>query len=374
MGVAVPGTYIARVFEFSGTYPSGGYIGPGGTIVVDPGDAFEIVVDDTDIGPIDATLPEGGRIAVTEVAGGAPVQYGFVEFCRTEFACPDGASLDEFGVGQSPVMFTGQRNETMGWLDPATGEVLEAPLPNGAAPHGVITGPDGAGWVTDQGLDAIIRITPGDFDIDVFEAPAGTAPHTGVFDLDGILWFTGAAGFIGRLDPATGDIDRYRTPRGAGPYGITVTASNEIWFVSLQQSYLGKVDKATGEITVIDPPTPGAGTRRVWSDSTGRLWVSYWNAGMVAVYDPADGSWREWDLPGGGNQAYSMYVDQLDAVWLSDFGQNAIVRFDPVTETFESFESDRANAAVRQMLGVPGEAWGAESGVDRLVVVRYVPG
>jgi virginiamycin B lyase len=92
------------------------------------------------------------------------------------------------------------------------------------------------------------------------------------------------------------------------------------------------------------------------------------------VYDPADGSWRAWDLPGGGNQAYSIYVDELDAIWLSDFRQNAIVRFDPVAETFESFESDRSNAAVRQMLGVPGEAWGAESGVDRLVVVRYAPG
>ena len=30
-----------------------------------------------------------------------------------------------------------------------------------------------------------------------------------------------------------------------------------------------------------------------------------------------------------------------------------------------------ADAAVRQMLGRAGEAWGAESGVDRLVVVRY---
>jgi virginiamycin B lyase len=268
------------------------------------------------------------------------------------------------------IWYTGQRNGTLGWLDPATGDVREARLPNGAAPHGVITGPDGAAWVTDQGIDAIIRVTPGDFAVTTFDAPSGTAPHTAVFDLDGILWFTGAAGWIGRLDPATGKLDRYPTPRGSGPYGITVTPSNEVWFVSLQQSYLGKVDKATGGIQVIEPPTVDAGTRRVWSDSAGRLWISYWNAGMVAVYDPADGSWREWDLPGSGNQAYSIYVDERDVVWLSDFGQNAIVRFDPVTETFETFPSDRSNAAVRQMLGRAGEVWGAESGLDRLVVVR----
>jgi virginiamycin B lyase len=303
----------------------------------------------------------------------APSQVaGDLVFTTETLRVPGGAHPHDVAVASDGgIWYTGQENGTLGWLDPETGEVREARLPIGAAPHGVVTGPDGAGWVTDQGLNAIVRVTPGDFEVEVFQAPGGTSPHTPVFDLDGVLWFTGAGGWIGRLDPADGRVDRYPAPRGAGPYGITVTPSNEIWFVSLQQSYLGKVDKATGDVSVIEPPTANAGTRRVWSDSSGRLWISYWNAGMVAVYDPADESWREWDLPGGGNQAYSMYVDELDAVWTSDFGQNSVVRFDPETETFLTFESNRANAAVRQMLGRPGEAWGAESGVDRLVVFRY---
>jgi len=68
---------------------------------------------------------------------------------------------------------------------------------------------------------------------------------------------------------------------------------------------------------------------------------------------------------------YSVWVDERDKVWLTDFRANAILRFDPVTEKFESFPSDRRNAAVRQMFGRKGEAWGAESGTDRLVVVTY---
>jgi virginiamycin B lyase len=45
------------------------------------------------------------------------------------------------------------------------------------------------------------------------------------------------------------------------------------------------------------------------------------------------------------------------------------VRFDPETETFNSFPGDREDANVRQLLGRPGEVWGAESGTDRLVVI-----
>jgi len=63
-------------------------------------------------------------------------------------------------------------------------------------------------------------------------------------------------------------------------------------------------------------------------------------------------------------------MDEKDRVWLSDFGANSLVMFDPKTEAFRSFRLDAPNASVRQILGRPGEIWGAESGADRLVVVR----
>jgi len=63
-------------------------------------------------------------------------------------------------------------------------------------------------------------------------------------------------------------------------------------------------------------------------------------------------------------------VDEQDKVWLSDFGANALVRFDPVKEAFDVFPLPSPGANVRQLLGRPGEVWGAESGVDRLVVLR----
>jgi virginiamycin B lyase len=107
----------------------------------------------------------------------------------------------------------------------------------------------------------------------------------------------------------------------------------------------------------------------VWSDSSGRIWVSEWEAGQVSVHDPATGAWQQWRLPGPRPQAYAVYVDDRDIVWLTDFGSNAIVRFDPVTETFDPIELPSSGAAVRQLLGRPGEVWGAESATNKLVVI-----
>ena len=243
-----------------------------------------------------------------------------------------------------------------------------------SAPHGVIVGPDGAPWITDGGLNAIVRVDPATEQVKTFPLPAdrvGANLNTAAFDTRGTLWFTGQTGVYGRLDPATGKLDVFDAPRGPGAYGITTTPDGQIYYASLAGSHIARIDPETGRATPIDPPTAHQGARRVWSDSRGRIWVSEWNAGQVGVYDPASGAWREWRLPGDRPQAYAVYVDERDAVWLSDFGANALVRFDPATETFESFPMPSSPANVRQIHGRPGEVWGAESGVDKIVVIRH---
>jgi virginiamycin B lyase len=270
------------------------------------------------------------------------------------------------------VWFTAQRSGHLGRLDPATGRSEMIPLGRGSAPHGVIVGPDGAAWVTDSGQNAIVRVDPKSREVKVFALPAGTPytnMNTAAFDGNGVLWWTGQAGYYGSVNPKTGAVRVIDAPGGRGPYGITATPRGEIYYVSLAGSHLAHVDPRTGIATVIEPPTPRQGARRVWSDSKGRLWISEWNSGQVSMYDPASKQWKAWK-PADRAQMYSVYVDERDKVWLAEWASNSILRFDPETEKFERFPSDRPNAQVRQMLGRPGEAWGAESGTDRLVVVR----
>ena len=134
--------------------------------------------------------------------------------------------------------------------------------------------------------------------------------NTAVFDKDGIHWFTGQNGFYGRLDPRSGELKVWKAPRGRGPYGITATPEGDVYYASLAGNHIARIDKATGEATVIEPPTKGQGARRVWSDSKGRIWVSEWNAGQLGLYDPKANAWREWKLPGDKPQAYAVYVDE----------------------------------------------------------------
>jgi len=142
-----------------------------------------------------------------------------------------------------------------------------------------------------------------------------------------------------------------------------------IYCASLVAGYIGRVDPQTGSATALTPPTPGQGARRVWSDSSGRVWVSEWSAGQVASYDPATNQWREWKLLGDKPQAYAVCVDDHDFVWLSDWCSNAIVR-DPTLEAFDVVTLPSTPANVRQLPGRPGEVWAAESGADKLIVLR----
>ena len=237
----------------------------------------------------------------------------------------------------------------------------------------------GNAWITDQGLDAIVRVDRTTEAVSVYPVPIPDSnPNTAVFDQRGVLWFTGAGGSYGRVDPATGRVDAWPAARGggigtsSGPYGITVTPDGVVWFVSLRGGYLGRVDPATGALTVIDPPTRNAGTRRVWSDSRGRLWVTESFASKLAMYDPSSRRWREWLMPGVGTgdltgHPYAVCVDARDDVWLTDFSTNTLQRFDPDTERFQAYRIPTADSLVRQIVVVDGVVWGAESATEKLV-------
>lgn len=322
--------------------------------------------------PVTETVTEAITETVTGAEGAAPVDP--TQFIVMEYdlpAYPHDVAPDP--ADPNTVWWTAQGGGALGRLNPATGENQLIPLGAGSRPHGVIIGPDGAAWVTDSGLNAIVRVDPATEAVKTFPLPPDTPNinmNTAAFDGNGILWFTGQSGYYGSVDPASETVTVWEAPRGRGPYGIDATPDGRIFYASLAGNHIAEINTQTGEATPIDPPTPGQGARRVWSDSQGVIWVSEYHAGQVGRYDPASGEWREWKLPGERSLTYAVYVDERDKVWLSDFAANTMVIFDPVTETFHAFPlSPTGN--VRQILGRSGEVWGAESGANKLIVIQW---
>jgi len=291
-----------------------------------------------------------------------------------EYPVPAGSHPHDVApAADGGVWYTAQHQGALGYLDPKSGKTRHIPLGKDSRPHGVIVGSDGAPWVTDSGLNAIVRVEPKTGKIDVFPLPKGTPNtnlNTATFDNIGMLWFTGQNGYYGRLDPKTKKTKVFEAPGGRGPYGICTAPDGSVYYASLAGSHIARIDTKTGKATVIEPPTPQQGARRVWADSQNRIWVSEWLSGQVSLYDHRTKQWREWQAPGNNPQVYAVYVDNKDIVWLSDFGANALLRFDPKTEQFTVIPNNSRNARVRQILGRPGEVWLPESGADKLVVVR----
>jgi virginiamycin B lyase len=331
-----------------------------------PIDSGVVVRTDT---PVATTPPTADPNAISPPIS-PPTDTPFV---LQEYPVPRGQGPHDVAPARDGgVWYTAQLSGELGWLDPKFGLTKAIKLGPGSAPHGVIVGPDGAAWVTDGGLNAIVRVDPVTSEVKRFPLPADRRNanlNTAVFDRDGrTLWFTGQTGSYGRLDTQSGAIAVFDAPRGAGPYGIASCPNGEIYYASLAASYVGRIVKETGGATVLVPPTAGQGARRVWCDSKSRVWVSEWNAGQLARYDGT--SWKEWKLPGNNPMAYAVFVDDADVVWVTDWGANGFARFDPVTETFAVRTHPSPNANVREILGRHGEVWGAMSGQDKLVVAR----
>ena len=275
------------------------------------------------------------------------------------------------------VWFTAQASGHLGWFDPKTGRAELLALGPGSSPHGVIQGPDKAAWITDGGQNAIVRVSWPERVVRRFSLPQGT-PNTNLntcaFDGAGDLWFTGQSGYVGKVALKSGQVTVKAAPRGRGPYGICATPAGDVWWCSLAGSFIARIDSRSGESTVVEPPTPNQGARRVWSDSQGRIWVSEWNSGQLSLHDPAASTaasrWRSWKLPGNEPHAYAVYVDERDGVWVSEWTGNAVLSFDPRTEKFERYPMPRESANIRQILGRPGEVWLPESGTEHISVIR----
>ncbi len=280
---------------------------------------------------------------------------------RDVTACSDGVTM----------WFNCQGNGKLGRLDPRDGSYKLTDLGAGSAPHGVIVGPDGAAWVTDGGQNAIVRVD-NDHKVTVFKLPLKdyTNLNTAVFDKTGIYWFTGQSGYHGRLDPKSGDITVFKSPGGHGSYGMTVTPKGDVWYASLAGSHIAKVDLKSGNATVVEPITPNQGARRVWSELEGPHLGQ--RVEQRQCLDARSGRRRVAHLaPAGPAPAHLFGLCRRQGQGLAHRFRRqrdrALRSGDGTVHRIPERQTERQCAPDGRQAG---QAWGGESGTNRLVMIE----
>ncbi|HUF45376.1 MAG TPA: hypothetical protein VMN43_08530 [Aestuariivirgaceae bacterium] len=168
------------------------------------------------------------------------------------------------------VWYTAQGQGALGIIDPATGEVEHIEIGENSVPKVVLEGPDRAAWIVDSGLNAIVRVDPSLQEVKAWPLPddrADSGLADAIFDDEGQLWFTGEAGIHGRFDPSSGEMEVFDAPGRHGAHGIALTPDGDVYYASPGGHHIVRVDRASGNAEVIEPPTPGQGARDVAADT-----------------------------------------------------------------------------------------------------------
>lgn len=241
------------------------------------------------------------------------------------------------------IWYVGQQGNTIGRINPSSGEVQEWPLPAGALPHSVNADAQGRIWYMGNGNGTIGLFDPTTGEAREYPMPDPNArdPHTAEFDQNGIMWFTlQRSNMIGRFDPATGNVRLATIARqGARPYGVKIAADGTPWVACNGSNCIIRVNPRTMALTEIALPGEDTTVRRLDIASDGIIWYVNSGRGKLGRYDPASGDIREWESPSGpGSHPYAIAVIN-DIVWYNESGvrPDPLVRFDPRTETFQSW-------------------------------------
>src|SRR3546814_11594022 len=105
---------------------------------------------------------------------------------------------------------------------------------------------------------------------------------------------------IGRLDPASGEITLVTPPTpDSRPYGIKIDKDGNPWVACNGSNCLLKVDPATMQLTEVKLPGEGTKVRRLDIADDGNIWYVNSTLGKLGRYDPASGAIQEWDSPSG---------------------------------------------------------------------------
>jgi virginiamycin B lyase len=284
---------------------------------------------------------------------------------------------DSYAAADGSIWWTGQYADKLGRLDPRTGAMKEFAVPQGSQPHGLGEDPQGNIWYTGIRKGVIGRLDPKTGQVREYPVnePGARGPHTPILDArSGHLFFTLQSGHVGRLNTATGEMTIAKTPSdNTYPYGIRLDSQGRAWYVDFRGNRIGRVDPRTLAIEEFTLPHADARPRRLTILPDDIIYYTDFPRGMLGRFDPKTGAVQEWLSPGGPESEPYAITSIGHIVWYSESGvrPNTMVRFDTQTQKFQTFAIPSGGGVLRHFEATrDGNIATANSGVNKIGLVE----
>src|SRR4051794_35725160 len=227
--------------------------------------------------------------------------------------------LAERGV----VWFT--ESDNVGRITPH-GTIIEYPLPTTpAGGQGLVRGPDGNLYITEQDANAIARLNPRTGSVHEFPIPTPDSTALGLtVGPDRALWFIERTGDkVGRMT-LNGTFTEYPLTPGAFPNRIVTGPDGALWFTEL---FAGKLGRITTNGIITEYPIDG-GPVGITVGNDCQLYVVLSNAGDAARVDLNGTVTGRWDLP-GANVPLQIAPGFDRDIWITNTFGDSLFRLTP---------------------------------------------
>ena len=210
--------------------------------------------------------------------------------------------------------------------------------------------PEGNLWLSHMFQSGIVKFDKKTEKFQAFPLPKGVVNENSQqsmvgpqrWTVDNKVWLNDA-GIPGlhRLDMATGKFETWKPyEKMKGPhsvYGIYADSKNNIFFMDFGGENVGKIEAATGKLTLFPTPTPRSRPRRGRMDEQDRVWFAEWRAEKIGMFDTRTEKFSEWNVPTPYTAPYDVVLDKAGKVWTAGMNTDRVLRMDLESGEFTEY-------------------------------------
>lgn len=185
--------------------------------------------------------------------------------------------------------FTVQSGNFVGRLDPKIGKVVVKESPTKKSlPYGIRIDSKGMPWFSEFASNKLASIDPATMEIREYILPQGARPRRLTIAGDDTVYYTDyARGYLGHFDPKSARVEEWLSPGGekSRPYGIAATPDGMIWY--------SESTPAPNTIVQFDPgaksfktwpiPSGGGVVRHIVATPDGNLYIACSGENTVGI-------------------------------------------------------------------------------------------